>query len=318
MNFRTEITITPSVNKIDQSQKILSIGSCFAEEVAHHLTRVGVEVASNPLGTLYNPLSIEACVERIVARRGVEREELLCRGDVWFSLATHGSFDSPNPEEVVERINRSIDTAHKELKEARWVVLTLGTAWVFEHKGEVVANCHKMPAREFVRRRLSVEEVVTSLERTLAMLEGKQVILSISPVRHLGDGLEGNSLSKATLRLAVEQIAAKYERVCYFPSFEILIDDLRDYRYCGDDMMHPSKAAVEYVWERFCEMFIGREAMCDGELFERLTDARNHRPLHPESKEHRTFRESMFRKALTLGHKFPKNRIAAELTKFFA
>lgn len=318
MNFRTEISITPSVNKIDQSQKILSIGSCFAEEVAACLTKVGVEVVSNPLGTLYNPLSIASCVERITHNRHIRREDLKCRGDIWFSLDSHGSFDSPDPEEVVSTINRSIENAHQALTTTDWVILTLGTSWVFEYNGEVVANCHKMPAREFVRRRLSVEEVVASLEKTLAMLPNKRVILSISPVRHLGDGLEGNSLSKATLRLATEQLVAQNERVCYFPSFEILIDDLRDYRYCGDDMMHPSRGAVEYVWERFCEMFLGREALCDGELFERLTDARNHRPLHPESDEHRTFRETMFRKALTLTHKFPKNPIASELMKFFA
>lgn len=318
MNFRTEIAITPHIHKIDQSQRLLSIGSCFAQEVAHCLTRVGVEVESNPLGVLYNPLSIEACVGRIIACEGTSREELKCRGDVWFSLDSHGSFDSPNPNEVVEGINGAIARAHQALATTDWVVLTLGTAWVFEHEGRVVANCHKMPAREFVRRRLSVEEVSASLERTLTLLKDKKVILSISPVRHIGDGLEGNAISKATLRLAVEDVASRWENVSYFPAYEILIDDLRDYRYCGDDMMHPSKAAVEYVWERFCEKYMTHETLCDGELFERLASARDHRPLHPESAEHRTFREGMFRKALTLTHKFPKNSIAQALMKFFA
>lgn len=318
MKFRTEITIRPSVNKIDQSQRLLSVGSCFAEEVALHLAEVGVETLSNPLGALYNPLSIEACVERIVENRKVEHNELMCRGDVWFSLDSHGCYDDPDPRKVVESINGAVVDAHEWLGGCRWVVLTLGTAWVYEYGGRVVANCHKMPAKEFVRRRLTVEEVVASLERTLAMLPDRRVILSVSPVRHLGDGLEGNALSKATLRLAVEEVVSRHERVCYFPSYEIFIDDLRDYRYCADDMTHPSKAGVDYVWERFCDAFMGREALADGELFARLAAASAHRPLHPESEEHRTFRESMFRKALTLTHKFPKNRIAEALMKFFA
>lgn len=318
MKIRTEISITPSVSKIDQQKRVLSVGSCFAEEMAQRLVEVGVPTLSNPLGVLYNPLSIEDCVARVAQGRGVSREELMCRGDMWFSLATHGIFDNPNPEVVESGINDAIRHAHTELKRADWVILTLGTAWVYEREGQVVANCHKLPAKEFSRRLMTVEEVVGSLVRTISHLGGKNIILTISPVRYVGDGLEGNAVSKAILRLAAEEAVAKCPEVCYFPSYEIFIDDLRDYRYYGDDMVHPSKVGVEYVWEKFCETFLTREALANGELFARLQSAREHRPLHPESEEYRTFLNSMLQKALSLQKLFPGNEIAATYVKHFA
>ncbi len=318
MKIRTEISITPSVSKMDQRKRVFSVGSCFAEEIAQRLVGVGIPTLSNPLGVLYNPLSIEECVERVYSERGVSREDLMCRGDMWFSLSTHGVFDSPDPEAVVVGVNDAIHNAHKLLEESEWVIITLGTAWVYERRGQVVANCHKLPAKEFNHRLMTVDEVVRTLRRTIAHLEGKKIILTISPVRYVGDGLEGNAVSKAILRLAVEEVVASCPEVCYFPSYEIFVDDLRDYRYYGDDMVHPSKVGVEYVWEKFCDGFLTREAMANGELFARLRGAMEHRPLHPESEEFRTFRYSMLQKALSLQKLFPKNEIATSLVEYFA
>lgn len=318
MKIRTEISITPSVSKIDQRKRVFSVGSCFAEEIAQRLVGVGIPTLSNPLGVLYNPLSIEECVERVYSERGVCREDLMCRGDMWFSLSTHGVFDSPDPEAVVAGVNDAIHNAHKHLEESEWIILTLGTAWVYERRGQVVANCHKLPAKEFNHRLMTVDEVVRTLRRTIAHLGGKKIILTISPVRYVGDGLEGNAVSKAILRLAVEEVVANCPEACYFPSYEIFVDDLRDYRYYGDDMVHPSKVGVEYVWEKFCDGYLTREAMANGELFARLASARDHRPMHPESEEFRTFRYSMLQKALSLQKLFPKNEIATSLVEHFA
>ena len=318
MKLRTEINLKPSPRKIDQNQRFFLVGSCFVEEMAHRLEHIGIQTHCNPLGVLYNPLSIEHCLARVVERRGIAREGLLCKGDMWFSLATHGSFDSLDPEQVVEDVNRSIGAAHEALDKADCLIVTLGTAGVYERGGEVVANCHKMPASEFTHRLLSLEEIVGSLERIVALAAGRRLIFTISPVRYVGYGLENNAVSKALLRLAVESVVAAHESVEYFPAYEIFLDDLRDYRYYGDDMVHPSKAGVDYVWECFAERYLSREAVADGELFARLADGRNHRPLHPESREYATFCDSMFRKALTLSHKFPKNEIAASLVRFFA
>ena len=318
MKFRTEIAITPAVSKIDHSHSVLCVGSCFAENVARHLVAFGVPTLTNPLGVMFNPLSIEYCVERIVKGQLVEPHELVRRGEEWCSLDTHGSFDGPRPQEVVRKINRSIECARRHLKHSEWAILTLGTAWVYEREGRVVANCHKLPAREFVRRRLSVEEVVASLERTLELLGPERgVVLTVSPVRHVGDGLEGNALSKATLRLAVEEVAQRHPTVCYFPAYEIVTDDLRDYRFYADDMVHPSAAAVEYVWERFCDCFFAPATLEKGEEFARLRSASQHRPLHPESAEYATFREGMAARAKRLVEEFPKNDVARELAVLF-
>lgn len=318
MKFRTEITITPSEGKIDHHSRILSLGSCFAEEVASRLQREGIATLSSPMGVLFNPLSIERCVWRISRCERVCEGELHQRGDVWFCYDTHGDFDRVGKESALWGINSAIEDAYEWLQETDTVILTLGTAWVYEREGEVVANCHKMPAREFVRRRLSVEEVAGSLRRTVEMLAPKRVILTVSPVRHVADGLEGNSLSKATLRLAAEEVAESNERVEYFPSYEILVDDLRDYRYYADDMVHPSRVAVEYVWERFKEAYMSGQTVSMGERFARLTEAAEHRPLHPESEEHQHFRETMYLRAKELLELFPDNPIVAKLTSFFA
>lgn len=318
MKLRTEITIRPSDHKMDQHQRVFMVGSCFSEEIASRLVRIGIQTLSNPLGVLYNPLSIESCIRRVVEARQIEREELHCKGDMWFSLDTHGSFDSPDPQRVLESVNGSIVEAHEAFAKADWLIVTLGTARVYERAGKVVANCHRMPSSEFTHRLLTIEETCESLERIVAMAAGKHVILTLSPVRYVGDGLDGNMVSKAILRLAIERVAAAHENVEYFPSYEIFLDDLRDYRYYGDDMLHPSKAGVDYVWERLGEYCMTREVEADGELFGRLTDARNHRPLHPESEEYATFCDTMFRKARTLSHKFPKNEIAASLARHFA
>lgn len=318
MKFRTEIAIIPSPNKIDQQQKIFSIGSCFATEMAHRLDRIGVATRLNPLGVVYNPLSVCSTLERVAEQCEVVAEELHQRDDVWFSYHTHGDFDSTNASEVVGRINDAISRGHTSLAEADWLIITLGTAWVYEHKGEVVANCHKMPAGEFVRRRLSVEEVVGALTKVADRFADKRIILTISPIRHLSDGLEGNSLSKAVLRVAASEVASARANVSYFPAYEILLDDLRDYRFYAADMTHPAEVAVEYVWERFAECYLSSEARAMGEKFASVAGGLTHRPLHPESAEWSKFKARMLERAKQLAEALPNNEVAIGLAEKWA
>ena len=290
MKFRTEIAITPAASKIDHSHHLLSVGSCFAESVSRGLVELGIPTLINPLGVMFNPLSIERCVERVVRGELVEPHELVRRGEEWCSLDAHGSFDGPRPQEVVRRINRSIEGARRHLKQTEWVIITLGTAWVYEREGRVVANCHKLPAREFVRRRLSVEEVVASLERTLELLgPERKVVLTVSPVRHLGDGLEGNAISKATLRLAVEELVGRHPSVTYFPAYEILTDDLRDYRFYADDMLHPSAKAIEYIWECFDKCYFNQATRLLNTRTAEIARGLAHRPFDPAADAYRQF-----------------------------
>lgn len=294
MKFRTEISIAPLEVGLSHASRIFALGSCFAERVSERLRRSKFSIVSNPLGVLFNPLSIANAIERLDATRTFAVCDIKAGKESFFSYDAHSSFDGTTHTEAFANLNRAVAQGAKALKEADWVLLTFGTAWVYEKEGKVVANCHKQPASEFVRRRLSVAEIV---ERYTLLLEGslrdKEVIFTVSPVRHLGDGLDGNGASKATLRLAIEELCERYDNAHYFPSFEILIDDLRDYRYYGDDMVHPSTMAVEYVWERFCRYALSAEAQELLPKIEQIVAASEHRPLNPDSEAHRLFCRKM-------------------------
>ena len=301
MKFRTEISLTPLAEGIDHSAKIFALGSCFAERVSERLLRAKFSVTTNPFGVLFNPLSIAAAIERLVDTRAYAVCDIHEGRENFFSFDAHSSLDGRTQTEVFANLNRAVAQGSKSLRDADWVILTFGTAWVYERGGKVVANCHKQPASEFERRRLSVEEIVGRFGGLLeGALRDKRVILTVSPVRHLGDGLQENSVSKAILRLAVEELVAKYENACYFPSFEILMDDLRDYRYYGEDLAHPSKMAVDYVWERFCEFALSQSTRELLPRIEQIVAAAEHRPFNPESEAHAIFCRKMMAKAAEL------------------
>lgn len=297
MRFRTEIEIAPLVEGLEHDAKIFALGSCFAESISERLLRSKFSVATNPFGVLFNPLSIASAIERLDDTRAFAVCDIREGKEGFFSFDAHSSLDGKTHTEIFANLNQAVAQGSKALHEADCVILTFGTAWVYEREGKVVANCHKQSAKEFVRRRLSVEEIV---ERYRILFDGalrdKKVILTVSPVRHVGDGLQENSLSKAILRLAVEQLCEQYENAHYFPSFEILIDDLRDYRYYADDLAHPSKMAVDYVWERFCEYALTDKAQELLPKIEQVVLAAEHRPFNPESDAHRAFCRRMLAK----------------------
>ena len=300
MRFRTEISFEPLAEGIDHSAKIFALGSCFAESISERLARAKFSVTTNPFGVLFNPLPIASAIERLSDTRTFAVCDIREGKEGFFSFDAHSSLDGKTQTEAFANLNKALAQGSTALHDAEWVILTFGTAWIYEREGKVVANCHKQPAKEFERRRLSVEEIV---ERYRPLFEGvlrdKKVILTVSPVRHLGDGLQENSVSKAILRLAVEELCTKYENAYYFPSYEILIDDLRDYRYYADDLAHPSKMAVDYVWERFCEYALTNKARELLPKIEQIISAAEHRPFNPESEAHRTFCRKMLEQANT-------------------
>ncbi|MBO7221397.1 MAG: GSCFA domain-containing protein [Alistipes sp.] len=301
MKFRTEIEIATLAEGIDHSKKVFALGSCFAESISERLAKAKFSVTTNPFGVLFNPCSIANAIERLDDTRTFAVCDIRAGRDAFFSFDAHSSLDGTTQTEAFANLNRAVAQGSKALHDAEWVILTFGTAWVYEHEGRVVANCHKQPAKEFERRRLSVKEIV---ERYDALFEGvlrdKKVILTVSPVRHIGDGLQENSVSKATLRLAVEELVAKYENAHYFPSYEILIDDLRDYRYYADDLAHPSKMAVDYVWERFCKYALTDKAQKLLPQIEQIVSAAEHRPFNPEGEAHKAFCRKMLTKVEAL------------------
>ena len=297
MKFRTEIEVTPLADGLEYGAKIFALGSCFAENISERLSRAKFSIESNPFGVLFNPFSIANAIERLADTRTFAVCDITAGKESYFSFDAHSSLDGKTHTEAFGNLNKAVAQGAKSLADADWVILTFGTAWVYEYEGRVVANCHKQPASQFERRRLSVAEIVERYSRLFeGVLHDKKVILTVSPVRHIGDGLQENSVSKATLRLAVEELVAKYENAHYFPSYEILIDDLRDYRYYADDLAHPSKMAVDYVWERFCDAVLSEGAKAKLPLVEQVVAAAEHRPFNPDSEAHKTFCRKMLAK----------------------
>ncbi len=292
MKFRTEIEIRPYVRQFSYDDRLLALGSCFVAEIGRRMTEAKFRIAVNPSGVLFNPLSIVRTLRRYRDARPITEEELQHADGRWFHYDFHGSLAGGTAAEALTRLDAAVAEGARALREASVVLLTLGTAWVYERTdtGEAVANCHKQPADRFRRRRLTGAEVVSAIERTLSdELNGKQILLTVSPVRHLGDGLAGNAVSKAVLRLAAEELAERHAEIAYFPAYEILCDDLRDYRFYADDLTHPSPQAVTYIWERFCEALLTSDARALLPRIAEITAAARHRPLQPCSEAYRAF-----------------------------
>ena len=258
---------------IDYATGIVSLGSCFSDEIGRRLQEGDFHIEQNPFGTLYNPASIASALRRIMYDREIGMEDLVEHEGLWHSWHHHGSFSRATAEECLEACNSRIHQAHEALKQASLLMITFGSAWIYEREGQVVANCHKLPQENFVRRKMSVEDIVSLWRPLLKELYSfhphLSTLFTVSPIRHIGDGLHGNQLSKSTLLLAIDELVdselppakrkkkgAKVEEpdhpvTVYFPAYEIVVDELRDYRFYEADMVHPSTLAVDVVWDRF-------------------------------------------------------------------
>lgn len=276
----TPVSIETMPFRLDFSDGIVSLGSCFADEISSRLSDGGFRVESNPFGTLYNPASVAAALERLTDDCEVTESDLVQYEGLWHSWHHHGSFSRITAEDCLEICNSRIHQAHLSLKEARLIVITFGTAWVFEHNCRVVANCHKLPPQQFIRRMMGVEEIVSLWQPLLQKLEvfnpRLSVLFTVSPIRHLADGAHGNQLSKATLILSVDRL----QGIHYFPSYEIVLDELRDYRFYGSDMTHPSTLAVDIVYDRFCQAVMSPAVRQQVHNNRKQHNREKHIPLH--------------------------------------
>ena len=291
MKFRTEITLTPwQGERIEYSDNIVCLGSCFASNIAAKLKESKFNVADNPTGILFNPVSIANSLRLMVSERAINREDIFERNGRYVSFMFHSSISGATPEEAITAMQDAISRGGKELKKANLIIVTLGSAYVWRtHDGKVVANCHQVAAKNFTSELLSLEQIVQSLEEIVALTSAK-IVFTVSPVRHLNDGLDGNSLSKALLRVAIDMVIRKHpDRVTYFPSYEIVMDDLRDYRFYDSDMLHPSAQAVEYIADKFFEVALSEQATKQRSKVLEIMLARNHRPLNPTSEAYKNF-----------------------------
>ena len=292
MKFRTEIDKPQLKGRIDYNSKIVTLGSCFAENITKRLAAAKFCVKRSPVGILFNPASIASTLTAFAERSAVDCGRIVRRSEGWVSLDCHSELTMPTEEEAIKTLQNAIDEGHKLLRSATCVIITFGTAWVYEHiaTGRVVANCHKQPSREFCRRRMSVEEIVALFKPLMeGVLRDKHIIFTVSPIRHTADGLTENCVSKAILRLAADTLSSTYDNADYFPAYEIVTDDLRDYRFYAEDMVHPSAQAVEYIWQRFIESALADSAVELLPKVEKIVAAATHKPFNPNSEEYATF-----------------------------
>ena len=312
MNLFTNVEISKIRPQIGYGDQLLLMGSCFATEMGERLKEAKFTCKVNPFGVLYNPMSIAKSIRQLGKSFSLTGEKIFPNEGLYHSLSFHGDFSATTPEKLEENIRLSLDACKNVLTQSSWFLLTFGSAFVYEWKetGEIVANCHKLPEKLFNRRRLSVDEIVEEYQQLLPMLWKQnsklKVMLTVSPIRYLRDGLHENQLSKATLHLAIDTLQQAFpDKVVYFPAYELLMDELRDYRFYADDLTHPSKMAVDYIWQRFCE------ACCSAETIEMMKSVKEikkmleHRPLHPESEEYVKFLHQIVLKIETLSEKCP-------------
>lgn len=282
LKLQTPVTIAPSEVHISLEDKIMVLGSCFADNIGGKMLECGFDACVNPFGTLYNPVSIVNALRRLESAAPFSMADCVEMGagaGLVCSFSHHTSFARKTADEFLDNANEALKSASAFWRESNIVIVTLGTAWCFKHcpENEVVSNCLKRPASEFSRERLTIGETTVLLQKMVSAFPKKRFIFTVSPVRHLADGANGNQVSKSTLLLAVDTLVSEGKAI-YFPAYEIMMDELRDYRFYAEDMVHPSKLAVECIWERFCDFAVpqsDRPRMIENEKAFRRSQHRN-------------------------------------------
>ncbi len=312
MQLSTPVVIPSYANKFSYQQPLVLLGSCFAEHIGEKLADHKFTICQNPTGICYNPATIVQSLMRVLRQQHFSEDELFEAGGKWHSYAHHGRFSQADAPSTLATINGELAEAYCHLQKASHLILSLGTAWVFEEieSGKIVNNCHKQPASLFRRYRLSTEQMVQELEAVLKLLwelnPSVEVVFTVSPVRHLKDGAHHNQLSKASLLLAVDCLRKQHPQIQYFPSYELVLDELRDYRYYAKDMAHINELGIEYIWEKLTHSLI--EPHLIKEAFPRIQKVRTalqHRPFNAEADEYQQFLQKLLQQIAALEQQYP-------------
>lgn len=316
--FRTIVSVPKAPVLINPGHRVLFIGSCFAGNMGKFMGDARFPVSINPFGVLYNPFSIGGALQSLMNKTIPEETDLVFYNGLWHSFFHHGSFSNPEPSEVIAKVSEATLTGHQFLKNASFAVITFGTAYVYEHTKlqRVVANCHKFPENDFNRYLLDVDDIVDAYKDLIVQLRvfnpELNIIFSVSPVRHLKDGAHGNQLSKAVLLLAVEQLTMLFEKVWYFPAYEIVLDELRDYRFYDEVMTQPNEMAVKYIWNRFVESTFSKEAQSYNKEIQKIISARNHRSSGFVTPEYRLFLQNTLELIHSLSARYPQASLESD------
>lgn len=321
MQFTTQIPIQKSSYPIGYNSRMVSLGSCFAVNIGQKLDYFKFRNTTNPFGILFHPLALEKFIAFAVNGKTFTEGDIFFHNERWHCFDSHSDLSHPSKDVFLQNLNSAVTLANAEIKAASHLIITLGTAWVYRSNanGELVANCHKVPQKEFSKELLSVETIRQSLQNILALVKEANpeahIVFTVSPVRHIKDGFVQNQWSKANLTTALHETLATETENCdcdcklsYFPSYEIMMDELRDYRFYAEDMIHPNRVAIDYIWERFTEAFITPEAQATMKLADSIQKGLRHRTFNPDSQQHRNFLSNLNDKMKALLQQYPHIR----------
>lgn len=311
MNFTTKIPLVKSSNPIDYSSEILSIGSCFAENMGEKFSYFKFQNSVNPFGIIFNPVSIENLVSRVVNKQNFTEADIFFHNDLWHCFEVHSELSNPDKDAFLDNLNSLVDKLHFQISKFSHFQITYGTSWVYRNKAseQVVANCHKVPQSQFDKEILSAATIEKSIRNTVDLIQkvnpNCNFIFTVSPVRHIKDGFVENQRSKAHLITALQTSITQHPSSNYFPSFEIMMDELRDYRFYAEDMLHPNLTAINYIWERFSENYISDSCFSTMEEVSNIQKAMAHKPFNPDSDSHQKFLKNLQGKKDRLQQQFP-------------
>ncbi|WP_282032049.1 GSCFA domain-containing protein [Winogradskyella eximia] len=296
MNLQTIIPLKKQQhNQLDYNSKIMLFGSCFSEHIGEKFKYYKFQTTINPFGILFHPLAIENLITRSINKDYYAEDDLHFHNEQWCCLDAHSKLNNASKEVLLDVLNTQIEEMHNDLLNASHIIITLGTSWVYRHiaSDEIVANCHKIPQKQFLKELLSVAQITESLEAIISLVKSVNpnitFLFTVSPVRHIKDGFVENTQSKSHLLAAIHQVVEPRAQLYYFPSYEIMMDELRDYRFYNADMLHPNEVAINYIWEKFKMVWLTEDAFKISETVAAIQAKKAHRPFNPNSEAHQNF-----------------------------
>jgi len=322
MQFHLGFQPAISFNKITHQDGVLLIGSCFSEHIGARLNDLKFNVHSNPFGIVFNPKSIAASLLRIIDKHYFEAKDVFEKEGLWYSFEAHSSLHGDTQQELLDTLNHSIDSWHEKLKTAQWLTITFGSAFAYKHieQDTIVANCHKLPQAIFEKNLLKTNDIVAEFNNVVSKLQLfnplLKVIFTVSPVKHLRDGVVENSVSKSILIQSTHQLINDNKHCVYFPAYELVNDDLRDYRFYESDMAHPNKQAIDYVWKRFAEVYFNEKTIIINEKVSQIHQAYNHKLFNKTTQTSLKFKNNFLQKCVNLQAEYAYLDLSKELQYF--
>lgn len=312
MNLQTNIPFSKETrNPIDYNSSVFLLGSCFSENIGEKFNYYKFKSSQNPFGILFHPKAIETFVTNAINQKEYTEDDVFFLNERWHCFDAHSQLSNTSKEELLTNLNLAVQQTSQRINASTHIIITLGTSWVYRliESDAFVANCHKVPQKKFLKEILSIDEIVESLESMIALIRdinpNVNFIFTVSPVRHLKDGFTENQRSKSHLIAAIHQVVDPRKKTHYFPSYEILMDELRDYRFYKEDMIHPNQIAIDYIWSKFNSIWISENAQGIQEKVDQIQRGLNHKPFNPSSKEHQKFIASIQQKTELLQEEFP-------------